>query len=420
MKKHLNFINNCCSWLFIICLSLSVSCKKKDNWAFRNSGQTDTTTNTTPIPLPVPSLATARSWLVDKNATEQTAAMFYQLKKLAPSKILFGHQDDTKRGVTNASADWANEQHLTSVSREKSDVKEVTGAYPAVYGHDFLHIANFATGAWFDYEKQIARELTIDAYNRGGVNTYAWHYANPVSKEIFYWDQSPVEAVSKIIPGGSHHDVFKVSLKQVADFAKSLVGADGKLVPVIFRPFHEFDGDWFWWGKAHCTANEYKTLYQFTVTYLRDSLGVHNFLYAWSPDKNFTTEAGYLERYPGDEYVDLVGMDNYGDMQAGSSPTVAAQKLKIVSDYAKAKNKLAAMTETGLMNLTQSNWYTQLLLKALQTEKVELSYVLVWANTKTAYWTPYKGHAAESDFKAFKNNAYIVFGDKMPGMYELK
>jgi mannan endo-1,4-beta-mannosidase len=408
-------------WLFIMCFSLVVSCGKKDNWANRNSGQTDTTaTSATPTPIPVPSLSTARSWLVDKNATEQTAAMFYQLKKLAQTRILFGHQDDTKRGVTDANTAWANEQHLPPVSRDRSDVKEVTGAYPAVYGHDFIHIANFTTGAWFDYEKQIARELTIDAYNRGGVNTYAWHYANPVSQGSFYWDQSPVEAVSKIIPGGSFHAVYKASLKQVADFAKSLVGADGKLVPVIFRPFHEFDGDWFWWGKAHCTAADYKTLYRFTVTYLRDSLGVHNFLYAWSPDRNFTTESGYLERYPGDEYVDLVGMDNYGDLQTSTSPTVAAQKLKIVSDYAKTKNKLAAMTETGLQNLTQSNWYTQMLLKVLQAEKVELSYVLVWANTKNAYWTPYKGHSAESDFKTFRNNPYLVFGDKVLGMYELK
>jgi mannan endo-1,4-beta-mannosidase len=409
-----------CLWGLLHICFLFIFCKKQDNWASRNSGQTDTATTITPTPLPVPSLSTARSWLVDKAATEQTAALFYHLKKLSQTKILFGHQDDTKRGVTNANTQWANEQHLPSVSRDQSDVKEVTGTYPAVYGHDFMHIANFATGGWFDYEKQIARELTIDAYNRGGVNTYAWHYANPVSQKSFYWEQSPVEAVSKIIPGGSHHDVFKNSLKQVADFAKSLVGADGKLIPVIFRPFHEFDGDWFWWGKAHCTTSDYKTLYQFTVTYLRDSLGVHNFLYAWSPDKNFNTETQFLERYPGDAYVDLVGMDNYGDMQPGTSPTVAAQKLKIVSEYAKSKNKLAAMTETGLMNLTLSNWYTQMLLKALQSEKVELSYVLVWANTKEAYWTPYKGHSAESDFKSFKNSAYVVFGDKIPVMYELK
>jgi hypothetical protein len=111
-----------------------------------------------------------------------------------------------------------------------------------VYGHDLQHISDFLTGNWFDYERDIARQLTIDAYNRGGVNTYSWHYDNPVDKSdgSFYWDKAKVEAVNKIIPGGTHHNVYKTSLREVADFAKSLVGADGRLVPVIFRPFHEF------------------------------------------------------------------------------------------------------------------------------------------------------------------------------------
>ncbi|MBC7914460.1 MAG: beta-mannosidase [Pyrinomonadaceae bacterium] len=371
------------------------------------------------IPEIIPDLATVKSWLVDKNATVETASLFYNLKKISKTNILFGHQDDTKRGVSNSTTQWANEQHLSPISRDKSDVKEVTGSYPAVFGHDFNHIATFSTGNWFDYEKQTAKELTIDAYNRGGINTYSWHYSNPVSKGSFYWTDSPVEAVSTIIPGGANHEVYKNSLKQIADFAKTLIGADGKLVPVIFRPFHELDGDWFWWGESHCTPEQYKQLYQFTVTYLRDDLGVHNFLYAWSPDKNFNSEAEYLERYPGDTYVDLVGSDNYGDLSGSTSPITASNKLKIVSDYAVAKNKLASFTETGLQNLTKTDWYTQTLLKVLQTQKLQLAYTLVWANTKDAYWTPYKGHPAEADFIQFKNDSYVMFGSEMPSVYTI-
>jgi mannan endo-1,4-beta-mannosidase len=367
---------------------LTVSCKKD------SAAATSTTPTPAPVPDTVPSLAEVRSWLVDKNATEQTAALFYNLKKISKTNILFGHQDATKRGVTDANTQWANEQHLAAVSRDKSDVKEVTGAYPAVYGHDLQHISDFLTGNWFDYERDIARQLTIDAYNRGGVNTYSWHYDNPVDKSdgSFYWDKAKVEAVNKIIPGGTHHNVYKTSLREVADFVKSLVGADGKLVPVIFRPFHEFDGDWFWWGKSHTTAADYKTLYQFTVTFLRDSLGVHNFLYAWSPDKNFTSETQYLERYPGDAYVDVVGSDNYGDLSDAGNSSTASNKYKIVSDYGKARNKVAAMTETGsTSNLAKTTWYTSNLLQVLKMQKLELAYALVWANTKSNYYTPYKG-----------------------------
>src|SRR6476619_8517459 len=209
--------------LLVICLA-AFSCKKSKG----------VFTDPAPVQPPVviikdtiPTLSAVKDMLADKRSTDETAALFYNLKKISRSNILFGHQDDTKRGYG-----WANEQQYPGVSRERSDVKEVTGAYPAVYGHDFLHIANFADGAWYDYEKQVDHDLTIDAYNRGGVNTYAWHYANPVSKGSFYWSDSPVEAVSQVIPGGSYNAVYKNSLKEIADFARTLIGADGKLVPV--------------------------------------------------------------------------------------------------------------------------------------------------------------------------------------------
>ncbi len=386
----------------------------------KGSTEPEVTPPVTTATDPPPPLATVKTWLTDKNATDETAALFYNLKQSAKSHVLFGHQDDTKRGVTNATTQWANEQQFTGVSTTQSDVKTLTGAYPAVYGHDFLQIANFTSGAWFDYEKSIARTLTIEAYNRGGVNTYCWHYANPVSKGSFYWADSPVEAVSKILPGGSENETFKASLKTVADYAKTLIGADGKLIPVIFRPFHEMDGNWFWWGNGHCTPAQYISLYQYTVTYLRDELGVHNFLFAWSPDRTFTTQTQYLNYYPGDNYVDLLGTDNYEDMKTGISPDVAAGKFRIVSDYAKSRNKLAALTETGLQNLTRSDWFTQQLLKSLKNQNLEFAYALLWANTKDAYWTPYAGHPAATDFVNFKNDGYVLFSDKMPSMYQIK
>ncbi len=127
-----------------------------------------------------------------------------------------------------------------------------------------------------------------------------------------------------------------------------------------------------------------------------------------------------MERYPGDEYVDVVGIDNYGDLGAGALPAVPSSKFKIISDYAKTANKVAALTETGLQNVTQSDWFTKTLLRALQYQKVELAYVLVWANRSDVFWTPYKGHAAEADFISFKSNPYLIFGDKLSNVYNLK
>ncbi len=175
---------------------------------------------------------------------------------------------------------------------------------------------------------------------------------------------------------------------------------------MIFRPYHEFDGDWFWWGKSHCTTEEFKQLWRFTVAYLRDSLEVHNFIYAFSPDNIFTTEEQFLERYPGDEWVDMVGMDNYGDFGRDGKYNVEAglKKLKIVSAYAAKAGKVAAFTETDLESIPNQNWWTDVLLKTVKSENLKLAYVLVWRNdtqSPTHYYAPFPGHTSEANFIKF-------------------
>ncbi len=194
---------------------------------------------------------------------------------------------------------------------------------------------------------------------------------------------------------------------------------------MIFRPYHEFDGDWFWWGKSHSTINEFKTLWRFTVAYLRDSLGVHNIIYAFSPDNKFNTEAKYLERYPGDEWVDMLGMDNYGDFGRDGKYNLEAgiKKLKIVSDYALKAGKVAAFTETGLESIPEKNWWTETLLKSLKKEKLQLSYVLVWRNdskSATHYYAPFPGQVSEADFLKFYNDPCTLFEKDLRNIYRRK
>ena len=376
------------------------------------------------VVIPPPTFATVKTWLVDKNATDETAALFYNMKTLAKTKIMFGHQDDTKQGTN-----W----DLMQSKYGDSDVKDVTGAYPAVYGWDFMNIATFQQNSWFNEYADVIRNKTMEAYKRGGVNTYSWHYWNPVlskntgaegspngNNASFYYKDAKAMAVPEILPGGNYNAVYKQSLGQVAAFIKTLVDDNGKPIPIIFRPFHEFDGDWFWWGAAYCTPQQYKDLFQYTVKYLRDEKQLHNLLFSWSPDRSYVSEEQYLSRYPGDDYVDVLGIDNYYDLQSASTITIASNKLKVMSDYAIKNNKIAALTETGLKNLTQSDWYTAVLLKTLQQQKIEISYALAWANSQNGYWTPYKGHPAEADFIKFKNNPSIVFEDKLPKMYMIK
>ncbi len=320
--------------------------------------------------------------LTDAKATRETVALFNNLQQLAKNHILFGHQHATEYGHS-----WYGEEN-------RSDVKSVTGSHPAIIGIDFSGLSGRPQEI-IEQNKAILQKQISDTYSRGGIITIAWHFSNPVTPQTsFYWkDSVSAPAVKHIIPGGSHHEQYKEILRTVGDLAKSVKGKDGKLVPMIFRPYHEFDGSWFWWGKPHCTKEEFISLWRFTIAYLRDNLDVHNFIYAFSPDNKFNSEEEFLERYPGDEWVDMVGMDNYGDFGRDGKYNLESgiKKLKIVSDYARKAGKLAAFTETGLESIVDTDWWTASLLKALKAEDMQLAYVLVWRNdskSPTHYYAP--------------------------------
>ncbi|SOE22009.1 mannan endo-1,4-beta-mannosidase [Spirosomataceae bacterium TFI 002] len=335
---------------------------------------------------------------IDKNATRETKKLFKSLKKIQKRGTIFAHQHATEYG-----RGWRGDE-------DRSDVKSVVGSHPGMIGVDLMDFQ----GPQKENNKAKLKKVVEDAYNRGAAITVAWHFHNPLGKGGFYWKGSDsINVVPRLIPGGDSHEKYKEILSEIADWAKICKGTNGENVPMIFRPYHEFDGGWFWWGAPYCTIEEYKRIWKFTVSFLRDEQNVHNFIYAFSPDNKFKTEEQFLERYPGDEWVDMVGMDNYGDMGRDRyAPDTAAAKLKIVSDYARKAKKLAAFTETGLESIPNNTWWTETLLKVMKTDGLRLSYVLVWRNdqySKTHYYAPHPSHASVPDFIKFYEDPFTYF-----------
>ncbi|HRX94353.1 MAG TPA: glycosyl hydrolase, partial [Chitinophagaceae bacterium] len=193
--------------------------------------------------------------LIDKLATSETKALYKNLYTLSQKHILFGHQHATEYGHG-----WSGEEG-------RSDVRSVTGSHPAVIGVDFSGLSGRSQNE-IEKTKTLLRKTITDTYNRGGVTTVSWHFNNPLSPGGFYWiDTVSKASVKYLIPGGEYHNTYKETLNSIADFVKSVKGKDGEPVPMIFRPFHEFDGYWFWWGRNHCTTDDFVSLWKFTVSY---------------------------------------------------------------------------------------------------------------------------------------------------------
>jgi mannan endo-1,4-beta-mannosidase len=164
-------------------------------------------------------------------------------------------------------------------------------------------------------------------------------------------------------------------------------------------------GDWFWWGGKNRTTEEYHQLFQQTVELLRDKHNVHNLLYAYSPDKIYhNTE--YMINYPGDEWVDIFGIDIYDPGNNQYVPMVT-NSLELIKYIAASKNKLFALTETGLEKIPQNDWWTEQLYKAIKGSGA--AYALVWRNArKDHHYAPYPGHISEANFKEFANKEDVL------------
>ena len=334
--------------------------------------------------------------MVDPDATYPTIALYSKLHEVASSgRFLLGVQDATASGYG-----WNDDSGV-------SDIERLTGEKPEVYCWDFMDVV--AADGTLRPDADKIRRLACRAYYEGGINSFCWHMDNLTTGGNFY--SLSKGAVRDILPGGPQNERFNILLTTAADFIKSLIGKDGSLMPIIFRPWHEFDGDWFWWGRKCRTNDELKELYSYTVSYMRDTLGVHNLLWCFSPDINFTSEKEYLACYPGDDCVDILGLDNYWLYRPEvKGVKEAALRIQVISDYAIKTGKVAALTETGQGGIPEHDWFTAKLLPSIygQEKPSRLAYVAFWRNSVKGYFTPYSGHPAEDDFRRFLNDERVI------------
>ena len=323
-------------------------------------------------------------------------------------KIAYGHQDDLSYGHNWVVTDWENDP------LDRSDVKAVTGKYPMVVGFDLggIELGNEANLDRVPFG--LIRKATQQHVKKGGIVTYSWHLRNPLTGGDS-WDVSSKEVVRSVLPGGEKCEEFRTWLVRLADFLESV----GKDVPVIFRPFHEHLGSWFWWGKDLCTEKEYQELYRLTWLYCTKERGLTNILWCYSPNGDCGPEA-FMSRYPGDEFVDILGIDTYANMgnmgleeSRASLAAKAHSQLTYLTALSTGHEKLMCFAETGQEGLQDPQWWTRSLVPAIKD--FSISYVLTWRNAHdipTHFYAAWEGFEHAADMKAFSELDNIVFLDE--------
>jgi mannan endo-1,4-beta-mannosidase len=354
--------------------------------------------------------------MVDADATPETRSLFASLRDLDGRGVLFGHQEDLYFGESFEEQDgWS------------SDVLTATGDHPAVIGFDTLETAGMPLAERQEKALVLAENIR-QAHDVGAVSTVSLHMENLVTGGDFY--DTTGDPLRAVLPGGDHHEALVAYLDRFATTAHHAVDAEGRPIPVVFRPWHENAGSWFWWGASFGSPGEYAELFRFTVEYLRDVKGVHNLLYAFSPGGGFGGDrASYLRTYPGDDFVDVLGYDTYDGSGASSTFLQGlAADLGMLGDLAQERGKISALTEYGITGGVKpdgenasTTWYTEVL-DAITADPsaARTAYMLTWANYggDTAPYTPVDGEMLP-DFQAFAADPATLLADDVSGEYDL-
>lgn len=338
----------------------------------------------------------------DNGRTKRTENLLVKLSDITKQGYLFGHQDATLYGEG-----WADDS-------ARSDVETICGDMPALVGFEIGGIETGDSLNIYSTPFELIRKEIINQYDRGGVVTISWQCQNPVKGG----------SLNDIMDGGSKHEAFMGWLDKVAEFMKSLETPYGVRVPVIFRPWHENGESKFWWSDSVCTKEQYLALWQMTKESFEKN-DVVNVLYAYSPlATENASEAKYLARYPGDENVDVLGINYYCHAEEDDTTALASftqtlsNNLKMLTSIGKKHQKPIALTETGYRSIKCDKWWTQYLSKAITPYPI--SYVMLWRNgheLANHYYVPFPGQRSTEDFVAFYNEPRTLFLHDVNGLY---
>lgn len=282
---------------------------------------------------------------VNKNATKEAKALLDYLNKTAGKKIISG-------------------QHTQTIPMEEiTYIEENTGKSPKLRGFEMLAYSpniNYedASEACLTevYENRETMKTALDwaKSSDDGIITLSFHWFSPLGgrDKSFYAEHTDFDPDKVLIQGSPERRAFYSDMERIGRELKVFYDNN---IPILWRPFHESDGKWFWWGrKGPETARE---LYKLMFDYYVNELHLDNLLWVW----NCRTSEGY----PGDDYVDVVSVDIYMD---GYKPT----------DYREDYEKLiTATTDKKVAALAEVGYIPDI--DMLKESKVPWAYYMSWS-----------------------------------------
>lgn len=268
------------------------------------------------------------------------------------------------------------------------------GLRPALRSSDFMDYSPsrlaFGANPRNETEQSIAW-----AKDNGGIVSMTWHWnapANLVNSGSWpWWRGFYTQATTFNLPGAlanpSGSD-YQLILRDIDAIAVELQKFEVDNVPVVWRPLHEAQGGWFWWG-AH-GPQAFKDLWRLMYNRLTNHHGLNNLIWEFTSS---AAEGNHLDWYPGDDVVDMIGLDIYTD----PSSSMNGQWYDLLAHY--NGRKMIALSESGtLPNAEMMDAYD-----------VTWSYFSLWKDGFLDDFTP-------QQVQALLNSERVITLDELPIM----
>lgn len=223
----------------------------------------------------------------DLNPKGRAILAYFQQLQAAPELRL----------VSGQFCGWSAASSIETLAK----IERATGRWPAVVGLDYC--------AWDEGEAIIEtaapNRIAKSYWRAGGLVTLSWHAPNPASSRGFGGLNDQGVDLQDLLKPGPTHDRWMQSLGTIATGLDALQKLG---VVVIWRPLHEMNGGWFWWGAK--PGADFVAVWRHMFDYFTHTRQLHNLIWDFGPNHGQRSVNDY---YPGDAYVDLTGIDAYTD-----------------------------------------------------------------------------------------------------------
>ncbi len=315
--------------------------------------------------------------LTNPNASKECIRLMQYLKEISGKGIIAGQHTQTRE------------------QKELQHIQNLTGKLPAICGFELLGYSpninynDASEECLIEVRENVGTlENAMDwALNKKGIVTFTWHWFSPLGgrDKSFYAKNTDFDATKVLIEGSPEQSAFFSDMDCIA---RELKKFEQKSIPILWRPFHEADGTWFWWGsKGPEVAKELWNLMYDRYTHYHH---LNNLIWVW----NSHLPSGY----PGDDTVDIISRDIY--LEKYTHTDFSEQYYELIQ-ITSAK-KLAALGEVGTMPSASQ----------LEKTRIPWCWFMIWSNEfcLTEQWTK-----NDELCKAYQSS-YVITLDKLPNL----